>query len=342
MVKSAEGGLAAISTRDLMQYLCTNLGHDDAASECTKVIACAHGIETADELKGFSKEQLSNFGLPVKLVAAISNFYSEHETDAAVKAMVSFYSYTVRPFLDGNVVVAAFRDVRTNYLKNNNIEEWAAIKMQRAWRRMRFRKSRILEEVQGRLLDADFSRKTPEEASRMRQLRAENTIRKFVRRWKDRQAKSKDTQTKKRYSKVLPNPKNPAAANKNFNVDIGIVEHCLSVSDEPLDCKVSDFLRQLGHNAGRSEEEIENLLICVVTCNWLEDLDDLNLVEPHHWVMWKVPVKLSWTVDQAVQERQENQASDFFRGLFCCTSRRKRRGSMIFEDSSGSRRFSME
>mmetsp|Transcript_52154 Transcript_52154/g.91665 ORF Transcript_52154/g.91665 Transcript_52154/m.91665 type:complete len:417 (+) Transcript_52154:43-1293(+) len=74
-------------------------------------------------------------------------------------------------------------------------------------------------------------------------------------------------------------------------------------------CPVEGLVRQIGRIMQREERDMTPYLHRLVTQNWLEDLEDLDLVEDHHWEAWDMPEKLVILMKQELAEHRGQNRS---------------------------------
>merc|ERR1719474_1969641 len=73
-----------------------------------------------------------------------------------------------------------------------------------------------------------------------------------------------------------------------------------------MDCEVTRLVRDLCRQLNRSDQEVLPHLHRIVTLNWIESLDDLDLVSEDHWADWEVPEKLVISIKAAVSARRQD------------------------------------
>merc|ERR1712129_205261 len=73
-----------------------------------------------------------------------------------------------------------------------------------------------------------------------------------------------------------------------------------------LECETTDLLVKLGSEMGRQRDEMAPHIHRLVTLNWLEDIDDLLLVEDRHWTDWDLPERLVLQIKAELAGRRED------------------------------------
>mmetsp|Transcript_50354 Transcript_50354/g.79801 ORF Transcript_50354/g.79801 Transcript_50354/m.79801 type:complete len:457 (+) Transcript_50354:44-1414(+) len=75
------------------------------------------------------------------------------------------------------------------------------------------------------------------------------------------------------------------------------------------DCDVSKLLFRVCQKLNLNDEEVLTYFHKLVTQNWIEGIDDLDLVADKHWEAWRFPEKIVILLKQELREHQESQNS---------------------------------
>eukprot|EP00929_Paragymnodinium_shiwhaense_P088854 TRINITY_DN49162_c0_g1_i1.p1 TRINITY_DN49162_c0_g1~~TRINITY_DN49162_c0_g1_i1.p1 ORF type:complete len:401 (-),score=71.68 TRINITY_DN49162_c0_g1_i1:44-1246(-) len=280
--------VAPKKTADLIKSLCTDIGHEDGASACIKKVVQNNWIVDMNDLKQVPIETFEKWGLPLKLCYKLIEALADDAAADYWKGITSTVNYTLRPKL------AKLQGGTVQFLqKKSNPREWAAIKMQNFYRKRQRIKALEAQQEEARLTQPDddevaallggedFRRMDADEAHQVRVARAEDKIRRAVRRWKarrERRLRGEDTSSAptRRFSLTLMSAMTPG------------------VLGPPKDCEVADFLMKLGHDElGYNEGEVTGWVRMVVNQHWIEQMDDIDLIDERHWRAWEVPKKFS-------------------------------------------------
>lgn len=185
-----------METQRLIQGLCSELQHPEAASACVKKLVVENWLDKADDLRYVPPTRLEGWGMPLKMVNELYEYLADEDATKAVNSANSFVRYNVRPFTDllnPRGLVAVLKD---DALKRQKPDEWAARKLQRAFRRRQQQRLQDLarppaDDVVSEWLDGhDFSRRSDKDAEERRMGRADAALKKhltsFVRVWRER------------------------------------------------------------------------------------------------------------------------------------------------------------
>lgn len=331
-----------MQTQELLQHLCINLGHQDAVTALVKKLVSENWLEKVDDLRQTPRDRLENWGVPLKLISELQEELQNDEAKANVAGVNAWVNYTARPWVQRSAPYLLTRAFKDNVQRRVDPEEWAALRLQGAWRCRKLRQQKAQDEVLVAFDMEDFATQTEEEKYRIRRERAEARIKRFVRRWRY-------NRLKKGSSKVPSHPTGSAAgarvaarrqtalaaalqvadqavaaaAASDPEVEVfgySISKHLAQASQGKMrNCEVTELLVKLGKNMGKSKEEMAPHIHRLVTLNWLEDIDDLRLIEEHHWADWEMPERLVIAIKADLLERREARVSEgvgnFGRGI---------------------------
>lgn len=283
-------------TGDLVAQLCAEIGHDEASKLCIKKLVQEHKLTDLAELSEIPRERVESWGIPLKLVALM---YEELDDDTATviaNNISSFVNYSLR------IKVAQLQSGAVElWQKNGNPEEWATLKIQRNYRRRKQRQRDLEERAalawEEDVLEEDASedkvlRMNEEEKYALRKHRAEEKLRRFIRRYKERQKAS---------------PFHKAAAGHVPVASLDLPEAIERAAGENIpDCDVAKLLQKIADEMSKkmggdnAQAEIDKQISRIVRQNWIQEVVDIDLVHPRHWK--------AWGTDEHVQERLKKEA----------------------------------
>jgi len=275
------------NTAQLIQDLCEEIGHSDAAVPCVKKIVQENQLEELDKLHYVPSRVLEDWGVPLKLCHLIYDHIHERSADEIVGGVTSFVNYNLRPS------VLRVAGPALDYLqKQTNPETWAAVRLQRAYRRyqrqklqkdlVQIRQLEVLAAAQSALDKKEFRNLSESKRRELRKARAEETLRLFVRRWKAKRAGRKARQGSQARDDA-------SKLDENWD-GIDLVQSLTRLaSDKDMSCEVAELLFKLGGEV-LQEREVKEQVQHLVVENWLEDISDLALVRERHWKAWRTPV----------------------------------------------------
>lgn len=280
--------VAPKKTADLIKSLCKELGHEDGATACVKKIVQNNWVVDMNDLKQVPIETFEKWGLPLKLCFKIMEAMADEAAADYWKGLNATVNYTLRPKM------AKLQSGTVQFMqKRANPKDWAARKMQAYFRkRQRLKAMKANEdeekakhmddaEMEDLLAGEEFKRMDDNEAHQLREQRAKDKIRRAVRRWKarrERKLRGEDVDGGgiRRFSLLLSHATTPG------------------VLGAPKDCEVTDFLMKLGQDElGFEEEKVTGWVRMIVNQHWIENIEDLDLVDDRHWKAWDVPKKFS-------------------------------------------------
>jgi hypothetical protein len=307
-------------TRDLIRDLCTKLDHEDAAAAIVKKVVSENMLNKVDDLRYVPRSRLENWEVPLKLVDAMFDSAIDVEVDDIASGVSDWVNYSLPTAMDQYVkgpISTAFKKLRDDSEKRQNITEWAAKKLQRAYRRYKYRKDQMREDAimskAMKELDTqnDFRRLNDKDNEARRRKRAEARIKIAVRRWRERRKvngrapKGADQSVAARAS-LVSNRRFSASASLAFQSGLAISLVRLS-GGKVRDCQVSKLLHNICRALRQDGEDSLPFFHKLVTQNWIEELDDLALVEDPHWEAWGFPEKMVILLKQELYEHQERK-----------------------------------
>jgi len=121
--------------RELMEDLCEDLGYPELAKHCIKVLCIRHYMHWVKELDDVHQRNLLCWGFPYMLARATKltlELIRKRQAEAASQGRIN---YVIRPALH-RLHPSDILNMASNFFaKQWNPEEWAALKVQRWWRR---------------------------------------------------------------------------------------------------------------------------------------------------------------------------------------------------------------
>eukprot|EP00931_Biecheleriopsis_adriatica_P083716 TRINITY_DN57381_c0_g1_i1.p1 TRINITY_DN57381_c0_g1~~TRINITY_DN57381_c0_g1_i1.p1 ORF type:complete len:311 (+),score=75.76 TRINITY_DN57381_c0_g1_i1:65-997(+) len=287
-------------TKDLLRNLCTELEKDDCAPILVKTLVGKNWLQQVDDLKQVPPTRLEGWGVPLKLIDEIYEFLLESEADEDLHILNSYINYTVRPALQSvsnysptNVILG----LSDSALKRQQPRTWAARKLQRWFRNRQARRARkplvTDQEVLSWVEDGEFlSKKDPAKEQERREKRAKEALAKGVARWRERKAREKREGRPARVLKdTLPTDPFLLQIVKN-NPETIPAQLAKRAAAKPLACEVTELFVEFGKTLNQTEDEMRPYIHRLVTINWLEQKEDLRLIEDRHWELWAIPEKL--------------------------------------------------
>lgn len=185
-----------METQTLVEGLCSELGHPEAASSVVKKLVVDNWLDKADDLSCVPRTRLEGWGAPLKLIDELYEFLTDQDATQALNGASAFVKYNVRPFTDAADPRALLTVWRDDALKRQKPDEWAARRLQYWFRRRQEAKLQDLarpatDEVVNDWLDGqEFSSLSEEEIERRRLKRADEAFKKhistFVKLWRER------------------------------------------------------------------------------------------------------------------------------------------------------------
>lgn len=266
----------------------------------------------------------------MKLIHAIWAYLEDHAAQANLASMSAFINYTLRPTVAAYGPAAAVSFMKDKFNRHSNPEEWAARKLQGYFRCRQARRARLKDEALDKLEPMEYKRLSPEQSFELRKSRAEAKLRKLVHRWRHNRAVRLaklgpgGEHMRRSQRRVSHNVKLTAAvpviqltANAGAVGANLIFDHCVAVSKGRIkDCEVTEMIRSIADELGRTREELDGLIHRLVTMNWLEAVDDLEFVADRHWTSWEVPEKVAQVIKQKLLERTTDHVNKYFGGMW--------------------------
>mmetsp|Transcript_37523 Transcript_37523/g.79589 ORF Transcript_37523/g.79589 Transcript_37523/m.79589 type:complete len:389 (+) Transcript_37523:146-1312(+) len=317
-----------LKTAELLRNLCTTLGHEDAIVVCCKKLVAEHWLEDADDLRNIPRERLESWGVPLKLICEIFEYLEEHDAKSALSGWSSWVNYTLRPALSRSAPAVAINYFKSSVHRHNDPEDWAVRKLQSAWR-CRVAKRQVQQDKVLELLDRrDCKLLSPEKAEKVREERAKEKLRRVVRRWRARRATRLAQAGGPNAGSTLPGNRGSKTSHDikataqdpvtQLTASLGAVgpnlifDHCVQVSQGKIkECETSEFVRKIGDELARESPEMAPVIHRLVTINWLEEIDDLELVQDRHWTEWQIPERVVLKIKSKLLERTEGQVSEW-------------------------------
>lgn len=305
-------------TRDLIHTLCSKLDHEDKSTLIIKKLVQENWLEKVEDLHYVPRSRLERWEVPLKLVDEIYDFVIEQEANAFSNGVSAWVNYSLRPTIDhymSGPIASNIEWLRDDAEKRNNPDVWAAKRMQRWYRR---RKRRRLQEKDSQLMtlalmeandSSEFSRLDDKENYRRRRERAMVKIRIAVRAWVTR-LREKKRRGQATSSKGRGKGKDDGAKQNSQSADTGcpglavlLLRHS---EGKAKDCEVRRLLLKVFQVVKHGEED-KNLIFLhrLVTQNWIEEMDDLELIEDKHYEEWQFPEKVVVLLKQELREHRE-------------------------------------
>jgi hypothetical protein len=305
-------------TRDLINNLCAKLDHEDKAPLIVKKLVQENWLEKVEDLQYVPSSRFERWEVPLKLIDEIDDYVIESEANAFTNGVSAWVNYSLRPAFDhymSGPIVSQIEWLRDDAEKRNTPDLWAAKQMQRWYRR---RKRRREQEKDAQLMSLalmesnsndEFSRLSDKENEKRRRQRAIARIRVAVRAWVERKrektgdpkgrSKGKDEDSKRGSLKG----DNRSAAEGGTGLAALLLHHSAGTAKE---CEVSRLLQKVFQAARHgAKDESEIYLHRLVTQNWIEQIDDLELVEDKHYADWNFPEKIVVVLKQELREHRE-------------------------------------
>jgi len=282
-------------TKDLLKNLCSELQKDAFAGTLIKKLVGEHWLEKVEDLRYVPQHRLESWGVPLKLIDEIYDFLAENEVDEGAHDVNAYMNYTLRPAMQSYLTPSiSFSKLRDDAEKRRQPQTWAAKRLQRWFRhrqQQRARKPVITEDqVLSWVEDEDFFKPDAGKSQEMREKRAMQSLKKGVARWRARKTREK-TEGVSGIQRAAPT--DPFLA-KIVEMSPNTIPAFLAqrAAAVPRDCEVYQLFIQFGNSLNQSEEEMRPYVHRLVTINWLEEKEDLALVEDRHWDAWAIPEKL--------------------------------------------------
>jgi len=295
-------------TKELIEKVCKHLGHEEGAKPCIKKLVAEQWLVTVEDLRRVPRLRLEKWGVPLKLVDELCEFMIDAEATAAVNSTFAYINYNVRPSLQLMAVGGMFDSLREDAERRRNPRVWAARKLQTAFRRWQKNKSKreseaFLASLRGSLSKNDFCRKSDEEAAIVRERRASDKIRRLVRRWKTQRQDEADCDRMSQmsmfsvHSEWMEEFMAMCPSGAGSLVVPAAMRMCRG---ELKDCEVTRLLQRLAGKLRRPWDEFVPYVHRLVTFNWIETCEDLNLIDEHHWMEWDFPEGLVVLIKEEV------------------------------------------
>jgi len=253
----------------------------------------------------------------LKLVEDLTDFVIEGELNEGVQSVKAYVNYTVRPGLGKlNPFTNVFKTLSENAEKRRYPKEWAVRKLQRNFRAWKIRKERMEAEqfeaaLSKAVLKKEISRMSEEKAYEVRRQRAEDKIREMVREWRERRRQGHTRSRLSLSSSALALYTNMCNAGPGSLVAATCARACRGILK---DCEVVALLREFANKNEKPWEDIEPVAHRIVTFNWIESMEDLAIIEDHHWDAWNCPERIVSLVKEEVALRSRSGYS-----FACCS-----------------------
>lgn len=316
-------------TRDLINNLCVKLDHEDKSPLIVKKLVTENWLEKVDDLRYVPKSRLEHWQVPLRLVDEIFDYIVETEADALTHGVSHWLNYSFRPTVDQYVkgpVWSTMEYLRKDAEKRRDPEAWAK-KVLEGW--VRRLKQRRRQEYEQRLLaealmesnsKEDFCRLSEKDHENRRRKRAYARIGAAVKVWREkRKAQKGRGKGSERTSLVKQDPRKGSGGHSTADQREHAVARpsglgCLLVrhsEGKPKDCEVSRLLLATLQAAHHADQDCQDYVHRLVTMNWIEQLEDLELVEDRHWESWAFPEKIVILLKQELREHQESNSTKF-------------------------------
>jgi len=252
-------------------------------------------LEKVEDLRYVPATRLEGWGVPLKLIDEIYDFLDETAADEGAHNVNAYVNYTIRPAVQSFTPSVSFTKLRDDAEKRRHPKTWAARRLQRWFRnRQKQRARRELvtdDQVLSWVEDGDFFKPDAGKSKELREKRAKESLKKGVARWRERKAREKAEGI--RGPQTRPPPADPFLA-KIAATSPNTIPALLAqrAATRPRECEVSQLFSEFGKSLNQSEDEMRPYVHRLVTINWLEDKEDLALVEDRHWEAWAIPEKL--------------------------------------------------
>jgi len=324
--------MSSLRTQDVLQYVCTSLNHKDAVSPLVKKLVAEHLLAKVDDYRQVPQERLERWGVPLKLIAEVAEALENDQATSNVAGINAWINYTARPWLHGSAAFRMARHLSDGVQRRQDPQEWAAMRLQGAWRCRKRRRQKLQDEVLEAFDPEDFTVPSEQEKLLIRTQRAEERIRRMVRRWKYRKAEQGASLSPAADSADAP-PSAAAAATAAVDAAAAaeqilptgndaelvsgfhLAKHLAVASSRRLqpgelpECETTELILKLAQDMGRQKEDMAAHVHRLVTLNWLEDVEDLRLVEDHHWTEWDMPERMVIAIKGELAQRRETGLS---------------------------------
>ncbi|CAE7598211.1 for, partial [Symbiodinium necroappetens] len=265
------------------------------AGTLIKKLVGEHWLEKVDDLRYVPSTRLEGWGVPLKLIDEIYDFLAENDADEGAHNVNAYVNYTLRPAVQGFTPAISFAKLRDDAEKRRHPKTWAARRLQHWFRnRQKQRARRPLvtdDQVLSWVEDGDFFKPDSGKSKELREKRAKESLKKGVARWRERKAREKAQGV--RGPQTRPAPADPflakIAATSPNTIPAFLAQRAAA---NPRKCEVSELFSEFGKTLNQSDEELRPYVHRLVTINWLEEKEDLSLVEDRHWEAWAIPEKL--------------------------------------------------
>lgn len=284
-----------LSSAQLIRKLCHELGHEEGAAPCVKRIVQEHWLEKVEHLRRVPKSRFERWGIPLKLADELEDLFTEVDADDQLHNMQAYVNYTVRPTLQQFAGSAnPFANLKEDAEKRRNPKNWAAKKIQRNFRRRKEEEKRMeterLEQALLVMVDSkEVSVMSDDKSQELREKRALEKIRRAVRRWKARK-KTSGLSIRASFTSIhvedLTDYYNMCPAGAGSAVVAVEARQCMGALK---DCEVTTLLKRFAKKMQREWEDIMPYAHRIVTFNWIEKMQDLDLIEDRHWDEWDFP-----------------------------------------------------
>eukprot|EP00930_Biecheleria_cincta_P040617 TRINITY_DN27822_c0_g1_i1.p1 TRINITY_DN27822_c0_g1~~TRINITY_DN27822_c0_g1_i1.p1 ORF type:complete len:316 (+),score=71.30 TRINITY_DN27822_c0_g1_i1:73-1020(+) len=292
-------------TKDLINNLCAGLDKDAYAGTLVKKIVGENMLTHVEDLRQVPTGRLEHWGLPLKLIDEINDWLDENQAESNLSDVSAYINYNVRPVMAmvANPVINTLQEVSE---KQRYPQSWAARRIQRNFRARQARKLRkplvTDEQVMSWVEEGEFFKPSEKQSQELREKRAKEIIRGGVKMWKERKERERAAGKKISTKKELPKDQFLASLIKS---NPGSIPALLAsrAGPEPIRCPVTEMFEDLGPEVTLTAEDLRPVMHRLVTINWIEEVEDLSLVEDRHWEAWNVPEKVAQLVKEKASEK---------------------------------------
>eukprot|EP00927_Polykrikos_kofoidii_P033727 TRINITY_DN28554_c0_g1_i1.p1 TRINITY_DN28554_c0_g1~~TRINITY_DN28554_c0_g1_i1.p1 ORF type:complete len:382 (+),score=83.62 TRINITY_DN28554_c0_g1_i1:127-1272(+) len=282
-----------LSTKEFVQKLCDQLGHAEGAAPCVKKLVNDHWLHDFDDLRRVPRQRFERWGFPLKLIDEVCEALLDADTNAAVSSMQAYVNYSLKPSLAWFSGASILDSLRSDAARRRDPEEWAAKKLQHAFRRWQRRKEQAANEsfmlaIAESIDENEVCRLQGAQHEEVRRKRAEEKLRRMVRRWKLRKARGQSSSTEFQADSI----KHLLASCSSGAGSLVVATSARETHGSLRECEVTELLRRFAWKMNRPWDEILPYAHRLVTFNWLESFEDLAIVEDRHWDEWDVPERL--------------------------------------------------
>jgi len=299
--------LATYTVREILDDMCSQLGHPECAKHCVKVLCCRHWFAFARELEYVQDHCLVSWGLPLMLVVTLKKTIIEISKKERVSQTYGYLNYTIRPFIATSGPARFVSWASERYEKHQDVEVWAARKLQRKWRCRQALKR--LEEHKSKKSEQIAKAMTLQLTKEQKEDKARAMLSALVPKWRERQdRKLKKTANGARKAasvdaKVLTGTSIKGLTSSGELLQNNIAAEFVIYGSIVPDCEVTRLVKKIVGCVGQDKNDSVLYIHRLVTLNWLEDLDDLQNVDDETWVRWEIPYAMVQEIKIALETR---------------------------------------